>query len=46
MDGQCKFDQAKAKVVVKGFVDVQHTDKDLANAVAEGPVSIAVAANT
>lgn len=44
-DGTCAWNKSKAKVTVKGFTDVQATDAALAAAIAEGPVSVAVAAN-
>jgi len=44
-DGTCAFDAKNAKVTVKSFVDVEQTDAGLKAAIAEGPVSVAVAAN-
>jgi len=44
-DGTCQFDASKAKVTVKGFVDVPASDAGLAAAIAQGPVSVGVAAN-
>lgn len=44
-DGTCAFDASKAKVTVNSFVDVPASDAGLAAAVAEGPVSVGVAAN-
>jgi len=44
-DGTCAWNKSKAKVTVKGFTDVQATDAALAAAIAEGPVSVGVAAN-
>jgi len=46
MDGTCKFNKDLSKVTVKSFVDVQKSDADLAKAIAEGPVSVGVAANS
>lgn len=46
MDGTCAWSSDKATAVkVAGHTDVANNDKALAEAVAEGPVSVAVAAN-
>lgn len=44
-DGRCKYDASKVAATPKSYVDVRHTDRALAAAVAQGPVSVAVAAN-
>jgi len=44
-DGTCKYKKSLAKVTPKSFVDVHPSDDALAEAVSQGPVSIAVDAN-
>jgi hypothetical protein len=45
-DGSCKFSQSKGKVSPTGFHDVEANDDAIARAVSEGPISVAVAANS
>jgi len=46
VDGTCSYNQGKAVVKPTGFTDVDKSDNGLLTALQEGPVSIAVCANT